>query len=179
MLRACWAARTSVGASRAACPPESMTRSIARSATTVLPEPTSPCRSRCIGWLLAISSSITAATSRCPPVSVNGSPASNSSRRPPARPGLGIAGAAVIAARRWASTTCTPNASSHRSRSIARRAWLRSTGRWTHCRAVGRSSTPTRARRSSSRGSGQVAASGRARRTLRAMVQLLTFCVAG
>ena len=45
----CWAS-TSVGASRAAWPPESTTWSIARSATTVLPEPTSPCSSRCIGW---------------------------------------------------------------------------------------------------------------------------------
>ena len=72
----------------------------------------------------------------------------------------------MIAARRWARTTCTPNASSHRSRSIARRAWPRSIGRWTHCRAVGRSSTPTRARRSSSSGSGHVAASGRAMRTI-------------
>ena len=48
-LRSCWAASTSVGASSAHWPPESTTRSIARSATTVLPEPTSPCRSRCIG----------------------------------------------------------------------------------------------------------------------------------
>ena len=43
------AASTSVGASRAAWPPASTTWSIARSATTVLPEPTSPCSSRCIG----------------------------------------------------------------------------------------------------------------------------------
>ena len=47
--RWCCAARTSVGASSAAWPPESMTASIARSATMVLPEPTSPCSSRCIG----------------------------------------------------------------------------------------------------------------------------------
>ena len=45
----CWAS-TSVGASSAACPPESTTWSIARRATTVLPEPTSPWSSRCIGW---------------------------------------------------------------------------------------------------------------------------------
>ena len=47
--RRCCAASTSVGASSAACPPESTTVSIARSATMVLPEPTSPCSSRCIG----------------------------------------------------------------------------------------------------------------------------------
>ncbi len=45
----CWAS-TSVGASSAAWPPESTTRSIARSATRVLPDPTSPWRSRFIGW---------------------------------------------------------------------------------------------------------------------------------
>ncbi len=44
----CWAS-TSVGASSAAWPPESTTRSIARSATRVLPEPTSPWSSRFIG----------------------------------------------------------------------------------------------------------------------------------
>jgi hypothetical protein len=38
-----------VGASRAACPPASTTCSMARSATMVLPEPTSPCSSRFIG----------------------------------------------------------------------------------------------------------------------------------
>ena len=47
--RACCCASTSVGASNAACPPESTTASIARSATTVLPDPTSPCSRRCIG----------------------------------------------------------------------------------------------------------------------------------
>ena len=47
----CWAS-TSVGASSAAWPPESTTRSMARSATTVLPEPTSPWSSRFIGWRL-------------------------------------------------------------------------------------------------------------------------------
>ena len=59
----CWA-RTSVGASRAAWPPESTTRSIARSATTVLPEATSPCSSRCIGWSAARSARISDSTSR-------------------------------------------------------------------------------------------------------------------
>ena len=46
-------ASTSVGASSADCPPESATASIARSATSVLPEPTSPCTSRCIGAVAA------------------------------------------------------------------------------------------------------------------------------
>ncbi len=80
----CWA-RTSVGASRAACPPESTTVSIARSATTVLPEPTSPCSSRCIGCACSRSSSMARLTATWPSVRANGSRASNASRTP-ARP---------------------------------------------------------------------------------------------
>ena len=53
----CWA-RTSVGASIAAWPPASTTASIARSATSVLPEPTSPWRRRCIGCSVARSAKI-------------------------------------------------------------------------------------------------------------------------
>ena len=49
IVRRCWAAKTSVGASRAACPPLSTTASMALNATIVLPEPTSPCNKRCIG----------------------------------------------------------------------------------------------------------------------------------
>ena len=49
MVRWCCAASTSVGASSAAWPPASTAASMARRATTVLPEPTSPCSSRCIG----------------------------------------------------------------------------------------------------------------------------------
>ena len=57
------AAKTSVGASNAACPPLSTTANMARSATTVFPEPTSPCRSRCIGNLFDKSFSICEFTS--------------------------------------------------------------------------------------------------------------------
>ena len=49
---------------------------MARSATTVLPEPTSPWSSRCIGWPAARSSSSASLTSCWPSVSVNGSRAS-------------------------------------------------------------------------------------------------------
>ena len=45
----CCSASVSVGAISAAWPPDSTARSIAYSATTVLPEPTSPISSRCIG----------------------------------------------------------------------------------------------------------------------------------
>ena len=64
--RWCCAASTSVGASSAAWPPASMTASIARSATTVLPEPTSPCSSRCIGRSGASSSASCSPTAPLP-----------------------------------------------------------------------------------------------------------------
>ena len=60
----CCCASTSVGASSAAWPPESITVSAARRATTVFPEPTSPCNSRCMGWVDAISDSISLHTAR-------------------------------------------------------------------------------------------------------------------
>ena len=45
----CCSARISVGAISAHCQPASMTTAAASAATTVLPEPTSPCSRRCIG----------------------------------------------------------------------------------------------------------------------------------
>ena len=86
----CWAS-TSVGASSAAWPPESTTWSIARSATTVLPEPTSPCSNRCIGWPWPSSAAISSPTLRWPSVRANGSRSSNRSRMPPGAPGRGLA----------------------------------------------------------------------------------------
>ena len=52
IVRKCCLASSSVGAISAACSPASATRSIAMSATRVLPDPTSPCSSRSIrvGW---------------------------------------------------------------------------------------------------------------------------------
>ena len=67
----CWAS-TSVGARSAAWPPESMTRSMARRATTVLPEPTSPWSSRFIGQDRASSPKIVSLISRCPSVRGHG-----------------------------------------------------------------------------------------------------------
>ena len=60
--RRCCAASTSVGASSADCPPDSATASIARSATSVLPEPTSPCTRRFIGHVAARSPAISSPT---------------------------------------------------------------------------------------------------------------------
>ena len=71
----CWAS-TSVGASMAAWPPASTTASMARRATIVLPEPTSPWSSRCIGCSVARSSKISLETFCWPSVRVKGSRAS-------------------------------------------------------------------------------------------------------
>ncbi len=67
----CWAS-TSVGASITACPPASTTASMARRATIVFPDPTSPWSSRCIGWSVARSSKISRETFRWPSVRVRG-----------------------------------------------------------------------------------------------------------
>ena len=120
----CWAS-TSVGASSAAWPPESTTRSIARSATTVLPEPTSPWSSRCIGCPAARSARISSPTARWPAVSVNGSRASKGSSSPPSRPVRGRRGPAAAPARRWASTAWVTKASSNRAASPRRAFWPR------------------------------------------------------
>src|SRR2546421_443124 len=114
--RWCCAASTSVGASRAACPPASTTWSIARSAQTVLPEPTSPCSSRCMGCGADRSVEMSAPTARWPSVSWYGSVASNPSSSPPPARGRGTAGQSSARSLRWTRLTCTANASSHLSR---------------------------------------------------------------
>ena len=90
---------------------------MARSATTVLPEPTSPCSSRCIGWPAARSSRIARPTSCWPSVSSNGSRSSNAVEQAAVTAGARAgASRARSAARRWASTVCVTKASSKRSR---------------------------------------------------------------
>ncbi len=83
-----------------------MARSMARTATTVLPEPTSPCRSRRIGWGLASSSRTSSQTARWPSVSSKGSRASNWSRIPPGVPLRLGAASAADRCRRRAITSC-------------------------------------------------------------------------
>ena len=119
--------------------------SIARSATTVLPEPTSPCSSRCIGAAAARSAASTSPTSGWPAVSANGSAASKAASSPPGRPGRGIPGSARVAARRWASTTCRTKASSQVSRVRARATSSRRNGGCTSRSAC--SSATSRCRR--------------------------------
>ncbi len=121
MLRKCCGARTSVGARMADCPPASTTCSMPRRAHTVLPEPTSPCSSRCIGCESARSAAISAPTWRCPAVSSYGSAASNAASRPPPRCGRDVAGAVAARILRCTRDTCTARASSNAS--LARAAW--------------------------------------------------------
>ena len=128
MVRKCCAANTSVGARSAACPPLSTTASMARRATIVLPEPTSPCSKRCIGCPAAKSSSISLATANWPPVNLNGSDLSNASSRPPVQIGRAVAVSARAAARRLTSSSCSKKASSKVKRSRAKSAKSRSVG---------------------------------------------------
>ena len=93
----CCSASTSVGAMKTACASCSTARRIACSATTVLPEPTSPISRRCIGRGWASSSSSTAIAARWSPVSSNGSSCSRQRRDRPGAPS-----SAVRAARRAA-----------------------------------------------------------------------------
>ena len=72
MVRACWRTSSSVGAMIAAWAPLSMTEAAASSATTVLPEPTSPWSRRSMRSGLARSASISASASTWLPVSVKG-----------------------------------------------------------------------------------------------------------
>ncbi|MDT4880374.1 hypothetical protein FQZ97_1161220 [compost metagenome] len=82
-LAKCCSANISVGAISAHCQPESMAIAAASAATTVLPEPTSPCSRRCMGTWRARSRAISSPTRRCAPVKANGNTASNCSCRPP------------------------------------------------------------------------------------------------
>ncbi len=174
----CWA-RTSVGASMAACPPASTTASMARRATIVLPLPTSPWRRRCMGWSVARSSKISLETVRWPSVRVNGRRASNASRRPPGTGLRGTAGSCASAYRRRARATWRTNASSHlsRSRAAAMSALVR--GRWMRWRASGRSARPRPSRRAAGSGSTASWTRGRTASTALAIFQDSSLVVAG
>ena len=77
-LRKCCSAKISVGAMSAHCHPASMQIQAANAATTVLPEPTSPCSNRCIGTWRAKSFAISAQTRCCATVNLNGKVATSS-----------------------------------------------------------------------------------------------------
>ena len=83
IVSACWRASTSVGAISAACAPASTATAMAKSATIVLPEPTSPCKRRNMRWVAARSSEISFKAVRCDPVSLKGRAAAIFRRMPP------------------------------------------------------------------------------------------------
>jgi len=117
-----WTASTSVGANSAAWPPPSMTLSIASNATTVLPEPTSPCSSRCIGRVRPRSCVISSSTCCWPGVSSKGRRCRNWAARPPGTAARGTAGIASEECRITARAVCRTNASWYFIRQRALRA---------------------------------------------------------
>ena len=151
--RWCWTARTSVGASITHCRPASTTWSIANNATTVLPEPTSPCRSRFMGSSRVRSAEISSSTDACPPVSSNGIRASMAARSPSPRTGLAGAGSRATNRRLAPSSNCSASASSKRSRYPARSLSREFSGRWALRSASSRSMRPATDRTVSSSGS--------------------------
>ena len=105
-LAKCCSARISVGAIRAHCHPASMHRAAASAATTVLPEPTSPCSSRCMGAWRPRSRAISARTRCCAPVSVNGSAPSKRSAKGSEPLGFGSKSGACKPARARRACNC-------------------------------------------------------------------------
>ena len=172
IVRWCWLASTSVGASNAACPPESTAASIARSATTVLPDPTSPWSRRCIGVTAPISAATVAPTSRWPAVSSKGSRASNASRSPPGRATRAVVDCADAARRRWARTHCSTKASSKRSLRRAASTSAHEAGVWMPRSAAVRDTSRLRLRTSSGSASGTSSSTSSTRRTLSVTVQV-------
>ncbi len=177
--RRCWLASTSVGASSADWPPVSATASIARSATSVLPEPTSPCTSRFIGQVRAMSVAISSPTSRWSPVSSKGSWASSRSRWPPAVGIRGVAGRARAACRRCRSAVWRTNASWKRRASRPRFQSTSFSGRWTPSSASRYGSRPRSARTSAGTGSSRSSTASSASSTDFATCQLAMEAVAG
>ena len=123
-LRRCCSARISVGAISAHCQPAWMVMAAASAATTVLPEPTSPCSRRCIGTSRCRSVAISWPTRRCASVSENGKAASSLSCNPCAC--TSKRGARCNSRSRLACSceSCCASSSSNLSRCQA--GWLRS-----------------------------------------------------
>ena len=149
-LRKCCSARISVGAISAHCQPASMATAAASAATTVLPEPTSPCSSRCIGWPRARSALISRPTRCCAAVSAKGSAASSRACRPSSlRPASGGARRCWRSRLAWACDSCCASSSSNFSRCHAGWLWsikvsrLACAGGWCrNCKASRRVGNP-------------------------------------
>ncbi len=158
----CCSASTSVGAMKTACASCSTARRIACSATTVLPEPTSPMSRRCIGRGAASSPSSTAIAARWSPVSVNGS---SSSRQRTVSDGGWSSTCAVPAARRCARRRRSESCASRSSSKASRR---RPPSRSPACAATiaaARSGRPARCRARAGSGSTASCAASRCART--------------
>ncbi len=171
---ACCSARTSVGAMRAPWWPPSTATSNAASATTVLPDPTSPWSRRCMGRGPARSSRSTATACAWAAVNAKGNPSTNRSSRvgpPSARTTTWRMPRASSCNRRRRSTMASWSRSSS---SKARRLRAGSTasmvaGRWMPANAAVRSMSPSVARASDGTGSANRPARSRASCTSRPM----------
>jgi len=116
--RKCCSARMLVGAISAACPPFATTISIARTATSVLPDPTSPCSRRFMGTARARSARISCTARSWAAVSGKGRLASTPASQPSVT-GWGTPGSFCQARRRISMATCSRNSSSKANRSRA------------------------------------------------------------
>ncbi len=180
--RACCAASTSVGASIAACRPASTTCNIARRATMVFPDPTSPWRRRFIGWTPDRSWATSSPISCWPLVSVNGSLSSKASRISPGRLGHAGAGRAPADCLRCARASWTAIASSHLSRCCASVIIAQLSGRWMARRAASSGISERASRRWA--GSGSAASGTPSQMSRTCLTQLTMFhdwmpCAAG
>ena len=112
----CCSASTSVGAISAPWYPPATAVNNDHNATKVLPAPTSPCRSRCMGTALAMSASISAMARSCAPVRGKGrSPRKRSISGEPVRWEMPLASRST-ARLRITSTNCRRSSSSKPSR---------------------------------------------------------------
>ena len=121
-LAKCCSARISVGAINAHCQPSSMAMAAASAATTVLPEPTSPCNRRCMGTGRDRSRAISSPTRRCAAVRPKGSAPSSCSCKPPLR--SGSTGARRASRSRLAASCDSCWASSSSALSRCQAGWL-------------------------------------------------------
>ena len=175
MERACCSTSTSVGARKAHCAPLSTAWSMAISATMVLPEPTSPCSSRLMGTVRAMSRVISATTSFWPEVNGNGRRCTSRSSSRPTTRGSASALRASASARRTPMARATDSASSYFSRSSAR-AGPGGPGSWIWWTAEFRGKNPIGVKpRGSSIGGSSLSTAC----TAPMMVQVLTFFTAG
>ena len=113
-VAACWRAKISVGASMALCQPFCAANQMAAAATSVLPLPTSPCKSRFIGTSPQRSARISSVERFCAPVGGYGRLRQNGPRS------RGCMGALVLR-RPWLRSRKMPIWSRYSSSKISRR----------------------------------------------------------